>query len=119
MEGVHLQAVFDVVQRAIDGDLEVLPRSLCRTFKLGSGEPPRQMFHCERRSAGVVTLSLILTNRERINKEGARNRYFLHKVQRSCRCGQEGIIVGFDVQPVRQGHDHCAGCSGISGESFS
>jgi hypothetical protein len=53
----HLQAVFDVVQWAVDSNLNFLPCGLCRTFELCSREPRWEIFHCTKCSVGELTLS--------------------------------------------------------------
>ena len=50
----HLQTFPDVVQRAVDSDLEVLSCGLRKTFKPGSRKPRREVFHCNPRSAGEL-----------------------------------------------------------------
>lgn len=82
----HLQTVFDVVQRTIDSDLEILPRGSGKTFESGSREPRWNVSHYKTRSAGEIWLFLTRTNRKRVDKEGARDCYLLEDGQCSLRC---------------------------------
>lgn len=54
----HLQTFFDVVERTVDSDLQVLPRGSCSTFEPGSREPRRNVSHYKTRSAGGIALFL-------------------------------------------------------------
>ena len=41
----HLQTLFNVAQRAVDGNFDVLPSSFCDTLEVGSREPRREVLH--------------------------------------------------------------------------
>ena len=43
----YLQAAFDVLQRAVNGDLDVLSCELCNAFELGAREPRWEVSHCK------------------------------------------------------------------------
>ena len=52
----YLQAVFDVFQRSIDSDIEVLSRGSRSMFEPSSGKPRWEVFHYESCSAGETKL---------------------------------------------------------------
>lgn len=41
----HLQTLFDVAQRVVDGNFDVLPSSFCGALEFGSREPRRKVLH--------------------------------------------------------------------------